>query len=66
MFTEKQINFMKSLSLKVDFNNLSDDNLVQIEEVVANELQRSGFDLSENITDVGELCESILDELAEM
>lgn len=66
MFTEKQINFMKSLSLKVDFNNLSDDNLVQIEEVVANELQQSGFDLSENITDVGELCESILDELAEM
>lgn len=66
MFTEKQIAFIQSLGLKVDFNNLSDDNIIQIEESVANELQQSGFDVSDNITDVGKMCESILDELAEM
>lgn len=66
MFTEKQVAFIQSLGLEVDFNNLSDDNLIQIEESVANELQRSGFDISDNITDVGEMCESILDTLAEM
>lgn len=66
MFTEKQVAFIQSLGLEVDFNNLSDDNLIQIEESVANELQQSGFDISDNITDVGEMCESILDTLAEM
>lgn len=60
-FAHEQIIFIKSLGLEVDFNNLSVDNLMQIEEVVANELQRSGFDENYNITDVGKICESILD-----
>lgn len=66
MFTEKQIDFIRSLGLEVDFNNLSDDSLIQIEESVANELQQSGFDVGDNITDVGKMCESILDELDKM
>lgn len=66
MFTEKQIAFIQSLGLEVDFNNLSDDSLIQIEESVANELQQSGFDVGDNITDVGKMCESILDELDKM
>lgn len=66
MFSEKQITFMKSLGLEVDFNNLTDDDLAQIEEIVSDELQMSGFDISDNITDVGKMCESILDDLAEM
>ena len=66
MFNENQIIFLKSLGFEVDFNNLTDDNLAQIEEIVSDELQRSGFDISDNITDVGKMCESILDDLAEM
>ena len=66
MFNEKQINFIKSLGLEVDFNNLTDDNLAKIEEAVADEIQQSGFDINDNITDAGEMCESILDDLAEM
>lgn len=64
-FNEEQINFMKSLGLEFNFNNLSVDNLVKIEEVAANELQRSGFDENYNITDVGQMCESIFDALGD-
>lgn len=65
-FNKEQINYIKSLGLEIDFNGLSVDNLVWIEKVVANELQRSGFDENYNVTDVGEMCESILDNLAEI
>ncbi len=63
MFTENQIKFMRSLGIEVDFDNLSDNDLVQIEERVGNELQRSGFGIDNTITDTGKLCESILDKL---
>lgn len=66
IFNTAQINFIKSLGLEFDFNNLSDDNLIQIEENVANELQKSGLDINDKITDAGKMCESILDDLAEM
>lgn len=65
-FNKEQINYIKSLGLEIDFNGLSVDNLVWIEKVVANELQRSGFDENYNVTDVGKMCESILDNLAEI
>ncbi len=63
MFTENQIKFMQLLGIEADFDNLSDDELVQIEERVGNELQRAGFGIDNAITDTGKLCESILDKL---
>lgn len=63
MFSKKQMEFIQSLGLKLDFDNLSDDDLVQIENVVADKLQCSGFDINYEPTSIGKMCESILDEL---
>lgn len=63
MFNSKQIEYMKSLGLDFDFENLSEDELFQIEEVVGEELQMSGFDEEYEATKEGKLCESILDQL---
>ena len=64
MFSKKQKDFIQSLGLKLDFDNLSDDDFVQIEDAVAEKLQQSGFDANDEPTSVGKMCESILDELA--
>ncbi|MCM1375057.1 MAG: hypothetical protein NC245_08210 [Muribaculum sp.] len=54
---------MKSLGIDVDFENLSDDMLVEIENIVSEKLQKSGFDADYTITDKGKICEAILDKL---
>lgn len=61
MFDEKQIEFMDSMGL--DFTDLSDENLEKIEDVISEKLQKSGFDENYNVTDIGKMCESILDIL---
>lgn len=63
MFNEQQIKFMRSLGLNFDFEHLSVDDYVRIEEVVGEKLQKSGFNENYDITAVGKLCESILDRL---
>lgn len=64
MFNEKQRKFIQSLGLKLDFDNLTDDDLVKIEDAVAEKLQQSAFNAAYDTTSVGKMCESILDELA--
>lgn len=63
MFDKEEIDFMKSLGINVDFENLSEDALVEIEDVVSEKLQKSGFDEEYNITTDGKMCETILDRL---
>lgn len=63
MFDKKEIEFIRSLGIKTDFENLSDDMLVKIEDIVSEELQKSGFDENYKITDKGKMCESVLDKL---
>lgn len=63
MFDEKQIEFMRSMDLNFDFDNLSDEDLAEIEDAVSEKLQKSGFDENYKITDAGKMCESILDAL---
>ena len=63
MFNEKQIEYMKSIGLNMNFDNLSDDDLIKIEDVVSERLQVVGFDEDDKITTDGKMCESILDEL---
>lgn len=63
-FNKKQIEFMRSLGLKLDFENLADNDLIQLEEAVGGKLQKSGFDRNDKVTAVGLMCESILDQLA--
>ena len=52
---------MRNIGIVVDFEKLSDADLVLIEEKVADRLETSGFDEDYNVTDEGKMCESILD-----
>lgn len=62
MFEPKEIQFMKSLGLTLDFSSVSDDDLVEVESVVGDfytqEAQRTD-EATEKIL----LCESILYKL---
>jgi len=63
MFSQQQIEFMKEVGLDFDFQNLSDEEYVQIEDVVGNiytsELQAHEKETTETVL----MCESILDRL---
>ena len=65
MFTEQEIEFMKSLGLECYFNNLSeeDDYWIDIEDTVADRLQYDGFDKDYKPTSIGLMCEAILDKI---
>lgn len=52
---------MESIGIDVDFSNLSHEDIVLIEEKVADELEINGFDIEYNPTETGTMCESILD-----
>lgn len=63
MFNNKQKEFMKEIGISVNFDHLTDDDYIAIEETVSEWLQKNGFDMGYNPTDDGLMCESILDEL---
>ena len=63
MFNEQEIEFIQSLGLMLDFDNLTDDNIVNIENAVSVALQQIGFDAAYGTTVIGEMCEIILDKL---
>ena len=54
---------MKTLGVNANFDNPSDDDLVEIEDKVSEKLIKSGFDKKYVITRIGKKCESILDKL---
>lgn len=60
-FSDEQIDFMRDIGIELDFNNLTDDDYVKIEEKVGDKLQISGFDKNCKVTKIGKMCESILD-----
>lgn len=62
-FSEQQIAFMKEIGIDVDFDKLTDEYMVIIEDKVANELETKGFDEDYEPTEIGKMCESILDIL---
>lgn len=62
-FSEQQIAFMKEIGIDVDFDKLTDEDMVIIEDKVANELETKGFDEDYEPTEIGKMCESILDIL---
>ena len=63
MLTNNEKAFIASLGLKLDFDNLTDDDWGEIEEIVADALQINGFDEDYNPTSLGVMCESILDKI---
>ena len=64
IFNTEQVAFMKKIGLNLNFlADLSDDEYVEIEEKVADYLQKSGFDANYEPTKNGRIAESILDLL---
>lgn len=64
MFSEKQIQFMLSIGLNLDFYQLKEEDYIKIEDAISESLQISGFDAQYNTTEIGKMCESILDKLS--
>lgn len=63
MFFDDEKAFMKNIGVTVDFDNMTNDDLLIIEEKVSLYLQQHGFDEEYKPTAEGEMCEGILDKL---
>ena len=63
MFNKMQKEFMKKIGISVNFDHLTDDDYMTIEEIVSKRLQVKGFDQNYQPTEEGMMCESILDKL---
>lgn len=58
---EAQKELLKSLGLPVSFAGLDDDELIRIEETLADALQWQGInDAGDGLNEYGELCRSII------
>lgn len=67
MFSNEQIAFMSKQGIKVDFSApLSDDDFFKIDNIISSLLQTKGFDEKYEPTNIGKMCESILDVMADM
>ncbi len=62
-FNTEQKDFMKSLGINPNKPIFSQKDLCEIEDKVSEKLQTDGFDKNYNLTEIGTLCESILDKL---
>jgi len=61
---KQQIAFLKKIGVTLDFSNkLSDDEIADLEDRVAEYLELHGFDEEYNPTEEGLICESILDTI---
>jgi len=67
IFSEKQLEFLESIDIFIESNNeISDDEIFLIEDEVSDLLQRKGFDSDYQPTELGLMCESILDVIGEL
>lgn len=62
-YSEEQREYMRSIGLNLDFDNLSDDDWVNIEETVGDQIGVTGFEEDGEPTEETLMCESILDLL---
>lgn len=64
IFTVQQVQMMKRIGLSLDFDSLSEDDYVKIEETVGDYLERYGLDEKYQPNKDGRICEAILDRLS--
>lgn len=65
MFSQKQVEFMKSIGLDMDFLRLSDNDYCKIEDIVGDVYTEEAQAHPDIVTDKILICESILDKLSE-
>lgn len=63
-FKNTQIEFMKKIGISIKQKNISDSDILLIEEKVSEYLQEKGFNEDYSPNQEGEMCESILDMLS--
>lgn len=64
MFTESEVKLMEKIGLKINFDNLSDEDYIEIEDVVGAYLTLKCLDNDYNPDSEGIICYSILDKVA--
>ncbi|MDD6465380.1 MAG: hypothetical protein PUF75_05525 [Coprococcus sp.] len=62
-FKNTQIEFMKKIGISIKQKNISNSDILLIEEKVSEYLQEKGFNEDYSPNQEGEMCESILDML---
>lgn len=62
-FKNTQIEFMKKIEISIKQKNISNSDILLIEEKVSEYLQEKGFNEDYSPNQEGEMCESILDML---
>ena len=65
MLTKEEIEFLKSLGLDLDYDDLTEesDEWADIEERVGDELMHRGLDYEYEPNEIGQMCEAILDKI---
>lgn len=66
VFTKKEISYMTSLGLNLDFKKFPDfssEDLQKIMDTIENRLMFYGFDRNDNPTPEGMLCEDIITKI---
>lgn len=63
MFTDKEISYMLSLGLDVDFNDCSEHTLNEIMDVLGDRLVLYGFDENYSYTPEGVICDPIITKI---
>jgi len=66
-FNQQQMDLLKQLNICGDnISDFSETDLDKIEDAVSEKLQIDGFDKDYNVTEIGKICESILDLIADL
>ena len=60
-FNEKQVALLSSMGLPSSFDQMTDDELIAVEDALADEMMTSGLnDAGDGLSEYGELCRSII------
>ena len=66
LFNEDQLNMFKEIGKSIEDREYSDDEIIELEDLIADRLMHSGFDDDYNPNEEGKICESILDIFGDM
>lgn len=66
LFNEDQLNMFKEIGKSIEDRDYSDDEILELEDLIADRLMHSGFDENYNPNEEGKICESILDIFGDM
>ncbi|WP_313758463.1 hypothetical protein [Tissierella sp.] len=66
LFNEEQLKMFEKLGKSIEDRAYSDDEILELEDLIADRLMYSGFDEDYNPNEEGKICESILDVFGDM